>query len=98
MQSSELPERFIVESPDDALSPKLPRGTAVVFDRSSKAEPGDCVLVRDKRGAVHMRRYVQGIGAAFTAQALNDAYATLESERDSLEVLAVMAWRAERRI
>lgn len=98
MQSQELPERFIVESPDDALSPRLPRGTAVVFERASTAQPGECVLVRDKRGATHMRRYVQGIGRAFTAQALNDAYASLESERDGLVVLAVMAWRAERRI
>lgn len=98
MQSKELPERFIVESPDDALSPRLPRGTAVVFERASTAQPGECVLVRDKRGATHMRRYVQGIGPAFTAQALNDAYASLDSERDGLVVLAVMAWRAERRV
>jgi predicted XRE-type DNA-binding protein len=98
MQSQELPERFIVESPDDALSPRLPRGTAVVFERASAAQPGECVLVRDKRGATHMRRYVQGISAAFTAQALNDAYASLDSERDGLVVLAVMAWRAERRV
>lgn len=98
MQSQELPERFIVESPDDALSPRLPRGTAVVFERASTAQPGECVLVRDKRGATHMRRYVQGVGPGFTAQALNDAYASLDSERDGLVVLAVMAWRAERRI
>jgi transcriptional regulator with XRE-family HTH domain len=98
MQSKELPERFIVESPDDALSPRLPRGTAVVFERADTAQPGECVLVRDKRGATHMRRYVQGLGVSFTAQALNDAYASLESERDGLQVVAVMAWRAERRV
>ena len=98
MQTKELPERFVVETPDDALAPNLPRGTAVVFERASAAQPGECVLVEDSRGARYMRRYVQGIGAAFTAQALNDAYVSLDSGRDGLQVLAVMAWRAERRV
>lgn len=98
MQSKELPERFVVETPDDALAPNLPRGTAVVFERASAAQPGECVLVQDSRGARYMRRYVQGVGGAFTAQALNDAYVTLDSGRDGLRVLAVMAWRAERRV
>lgn len=98
MQSKELPERFVVETPDDALAPNLPRGTAVVFERAGAAQPGECVLVQDSRGQRYMRRYVQGIGGAFTAQALHDAYVTLDSARDGLRVLAVMAWRAERRV
>ena len=98
MQTKELPERFVVETPDDALAPNLPRGTAVVFERASAPQPGECVLVQDSRGARYMRRYVQGVGGAFTAQALNDAYVTLESGRDGLTVLAVMAWRAESRV
>lgn len=98
MQTKELPERFVVETPDDALAPSLPRGTAVVFERAIAPQPGECVLVEDSRGARYMRRYVQGIGGAFAAQALNDAYVTLDSGRDGLRVLAVMAWRAERRV
>jgi hypothetical protein len=98
MQTDDLPERFVVEVPDDALAPNLPRGTAVVFERASLPQPGECVLVQDSRGARYMRRYVQGVGGAFTAQALNDAYVTLGSGRDGLKVLAVMAWRAERRV
>lgn len=98
MQSKELPERFVIEAPDEALTPSLPRGTSVVFERASTAQPGDCVLVQDSRGARYMRRYVQGVGGAFTAQAINDAYVSLESARDGLQVLAVMAWRAERRV
>lgn len=98
MQTDDLPERFVVETPDDALAPNLPRGTAVVFERAGAAQPGECVLVQDNRGARYMRRYVQGVGGAFTAQALNDAYVTLESGHDGLTVLAVMAWRAERRV
>lgn len=98
MQSKELPEQFVIETPDDALTPSLPRGTSVVFERASTAQPGDCVLVQDSRGARYMRRYVQGVGGAFKAQAINDAYVTLDSIRDGLRVLAVMAWRAERRI
>lgn len=98
MQSIELPERFVVESPDDALAPNLPRGTAVVFERVDRAEPGDCVLVEDKRGARYMRRYAQGVGGVFFAQAINEVYASLSSDEDGLRVLAVMAWRAERRV
>lgn len=98
MQSQELPDRFVVESPDDALAPNLPRGVAIMFERATVPQPGDCVLVEDSRGARYMRRYVQGIGGAFAAQAINDAYVSLDSVRDGLRVLAVMAWRAERRV
>ncbi len=98
MQSQELPERFVIEAPDDALAPNLPRGTAVVFACDVAAQPGDCVLVQDSRGARYMRRYVQGVGGAFAAHAINDAYVSLDSARDGLRVLAVMAWRAERRV
>jgi SOS-response transcriptional repressor LexA len=98
MQTDDLPERFVVEVPDDSLAPNLARGTAVVFEKASAAQPGECVLVQDSRGARYVRRYVQGVGGSFTAQALNDAYVTLDSGRDGLQILAVMAWRAERRV
>lgn len=98
MQSKELPARFVVQVPDAALEPNLPRGTEVVFERASQAAPGECVLVEDGQGGRYVRRYVQGVGGAFKAQAINDAYVTLESARDGLTVLAVMAWRAERRV
>lgn len=98
MQSEDLPERFVLEAPDDALAPNLPRGTPVVFAKTSHARPGECVLVQDSRGQRYIRRFVQGVGGAFSAQALHDAYVSLDSARDGLRVLAVMEWRAERMV
>lgn len=97
MQSQELPESFVIDVPDEALSPKLPAGTKIVMERAARASPGECVMVQDKRGARYLRRYVQ-TPDGFEAQALGDAFASLHSERDGLQVLAVMVWRADRRI
>lgn len=98
MQSEELPAQFVVVVPDDALAPNMKRGVSVVFERSERAEPGECVLVRDRAGAKYIRRYAQGPGGTWEAQALDGAYLTLRSDRDGLQVLAVMVWRAERRV
>ncbi len=98
MQSEELPAQFVLEVPDGALGQKLPQGTRVVVERADAAAPGECVLVADKRGGRYIRRYVQAPGGEFEAQALDDAYVSLHSARDGLQVLAVMVWRAERRV
>lgn len=98
MQSEELPSRFVVAVPDDALAPRLARGTLLVFERSDTAQPGQCVLAQDARGSRYIRRFAQGVGGTWEAQALNDAFVTLRSDRDGLQVLAVMAWRAESHI
>jgi hypothetical protein len=98
MQTSDLPDQFVIRVPDDALSPNLPRGTEVIFERAGSAHPGECVLIEDGRHQRHLRRYVQGLDGTYTAQAINGAYVNLESVRDGLKILAVMAWRAERTI
>lgn len=98
MQSSELPTRFVIEVPDDALSPNLPRGTAVVFERAERAEPESCVLVRDAGGVRYVRRLEQGRAGQWVARAINEAYVTLHSDVDGLKIEAVMRWRAESRI
>ena len=95
MQSKELPERFELEAPDDALAPNIPRGTVVTFERAGSASAGRCVLVQDRRGAWYMRRYVQGAGGTFKAQPTHDAYVALDSESDGVQVRAVMVARTQ---
>ena len=54
------------------------------------AKPGDGVLIADLDGQWHFRRYRQGRGTNWEASAEHEAYATMESERDGLTVLAVL--------
>jgi transcriptional regulator with XRE-family HTH domain len=91
---TEIPDSFIAAVPDDALQPGAPRGTSFIFSRDEPPAPGKAVLVRDRDGNTYLRRFRQGVGALWSAQATNDAYATLESERDGLTVLAVATWRS----
>lgn len=90
MRDSEIHvAEFRTCAPDDSMAPRLRSGQIVTFDRSLIARPGDGVLVRDRTGALHIRQYRQAAGR-WEAQALNDAYATLDSERDGLQVVAVL--------
>ena len=93
MQSKQLPGEFAVRMPDGALGEKVPEGTAMIFKQADAAKPRQCVLVEDKAGGRYIRRYAQASGTSWQAQALDDAYITLHSERDGLRILAVMAWR-----
>lgn len=93
MGLDELPEEFVVAVPDDAMAPAAPRGTRLSFRRGVDAEPGDGVLVQDGAGRRYVRRFAQGRGDAWIAQATNAAYATLDSVEDELTLLAVMTSR-----
>jgi hypothetical protein len=95
MTSAELPPHFVIEMPDDALSPSVARGTGLIFSRSADPQPGLGVFVQDKGGRRFVRRYAEGLAGAWQAQALNTAYATFESGRDGLKVLAVMTGRLD---
>lgn len=95
MKTDALPQQFIVAMPDDALSPNVPKGTRLIFDCGTTASPGMGVLVKDAGGRRHIRRYAQGVGDSWLAQAVNPAYATLESVRDSLAILSVMVGRLD---
>lgn len=85
-----LPEKFTIEMPDDAMSPATPRGTTLVCETNVPAIIGHGVVVRDRHGDIHVRRYVQGIGGKWTAQATSAAYASLSSEADALKIIAVV--------
>lgn len=90
MSSDALPAQFVVAMPDDALSPRIARGTELIFEVYREPIIGHGVLVQDNSGRRYIRRYAEGRAGGWVGQAVNSAYATLESERDGLRVLAVM--------
>lgn len=92
VQLKEFPVRFKLAVPDDALAPDTPRGVVLHF--STEADPviGHGVLVQDAAGGRHVRRYAQGLGGAWRAEARNTAYMTLHSS-DGVKLLAVVTGR-----
>lgn len=91
MDDGKLPQVFWVALPDDSMAPRAPAGKRVQFTSTIKPDAGDGVLVRDRAGGLYFRLYRGGgAGGRWTAAALNPAYDPLDSERDGLEVLAVL--------
>lgn len=90
MEATQLAQIFWTTLPDDSMAPRAPAGKKVCFDRRLKPQPGDGVLVKDAAGGVYFRIYRSGPAGRWKAAALNDAYDPLDSERDGLEVLAVL--------
>jgi transcriptional regulator with XRE-family HTH domain len=95
MSEVELPERFVLHMPDDALAPNIMRGMGLIFDTSAPPSPGVGVLVAAGDGQRYIRRYAQAPGGAWLAQAINQAYAGLESAPHGLKILAVMVGRLD---
>ena len=85
-----LPPMFWVALPDNAMAPRAPMGKLICFDTTMAPAPGDGVLLMDRDGGAYFRRYAAGVGGRWTGQALNPAFADLDSERDGLHVLAVL--------
>jgi len=94
---ADLPIRFRLPMPDDAMAPDTPRGTVLVFDRQQTPAFGHGVLVQDAAGLRHVRRYAQGPAGRWKAEARNSAYLSLDSA-DGLQVLAVVVARETREI
>ncbi len=93
MTLGEVPERFTVAMPDDALAGFIERGTGLIFERSDRAAPGKTVLVEDKDGNRFIRRYAQVRGDHWRAIATSEVFGSLDSVEHGLKVLAVMKWR-----
>lgn len=91
----DLPARFTFVLDDDAMGEHGRAGTEVLFHASGAAKLGAGVLVRDKSGALHVRRKAQGRSDSHwlgvPAKSMLDTYRTLDSEQDGLKILAV--WR-----
>lgn len=78
---------------DESGGDRFPVGARLKVEadlQRTPVKPGRYVVVRDARGTYAVRRYVQVSGTHFRAEALNDAFAPLDSERDGLEVVAVV--------
>lgn len=82
-------QRFCVITPDDAMAPVIPKGTKVIFDSTLTPRSEDIVLVEDMSGDWHIRHYVQAPGARWEARPEKATFASLQSERDGLLVVAV---------
>lgn len=90
MNKSDLPPLFRVAAPDDAMAPRVRAGQLVEFDRDAAPRPGDGVLVIDADGRPYFRVYRLRRPGHWEAQALNDAYSPLDSQRDQLQVAGVL--------
>lgn len=78
---------------DESGGDRFPQGARlkVELDRTiAPAKPGKFVVVKDRKGSYAVRRFIQVSGDHFRAVAANDAYATLDSERDGLTVVGVV--------
>lgn len=93
VQAKVIPETFTLQVPDGALAPKLQKGETLIFRRADRANPRECILVETSSGKRYMRRYAEGTGSSWQAQALDDAFISLDSERDGLRILAVMEYK-----
>lgn len=86
----DLPEFFRLAMPDNAMAPDAEMGWEVEFARGKNARPGEGVLVEDSSGERYFRMYRKGRGDNWEAHATSQGYLPLESDRDGLEILAVM--------
>lgn len=88
-----LPDQFTLIVRDESMvlndPPSMHPGDFAIFSSASSAAPGQVVLISDREGNVYIRRYQQRTPTRWAAVARNDAYETLDSERDGLKVLAI---------
>lgn len=90
MQASNLPDLFWLELQDDAMAPRARAGKRMGFSRTEPVKGGAGVLVRDRGGKLHFRQYIEGAAGQWVAHAQNPGFADLHSERDGLELVAVL--------
>lgn len=81
--TTDLPETFVVEMPDDALAPTIAKGAQLIFSTQERPRPGVGVLVADQDGRRYVRRYAHnepGTRFRLLADAINPDYATLRDQ------------------
>ncbi len=89
MTEQSQPEVFMLKAWDDALAPWIKAGDEVIWSTSKPPKLGASILVRDKLGEVYMRRMHEGLRQGhFIAKPRNDAYRSLDSATDGLEIIA----------
>ena len=70
----DMPARFTVTVPDDAMAPRVVRGYEVVFDSTKLPRDGDGVCILDGAGEAFFRIYRDTRDGYFEAVPLNSAY------------------------
>jgi hypothetical protein len=87
-----LPRVFRLPIESAEMEPRVRRGAWVQFAShlADDAMPGDGVLVKDATGEMHFRVYKAGKPGTWEAHAANDNFEPLFSDRDGLEILAVL--------
>jgi hypothetical protein len=90
IMTGDIPELFRVAMPDAALR-STPAGTILLCSKTDSPVFGRGVLVRASDGALHVRRYAQGIGDAWVGEADTPGYAALRSSDGAHVVAAVIA-------
>lgn len=80
----------LVQVGEASMKPEIEEGEFIAVDPTIEARNGDIVVVQDRVGDFHLRRFRRVIGDEFEAWAVNPDYATLLSERHGLSVAAVM--------
>lgn len=88
----ELEETFSVNAPDDSMAPVIKRGARLDFDKRlcTEVRTDDVVLLKDSGGVWYVRTYQQGPKRRWGAKPENGSFLTMESERDELELIAVL--------
>ncbi|MFY7867187.1 hypothetical protein [Roseateles sp.] len=90
MQTKDLPAAFWIALTDDALAPKLPKGTVVRFTQGIEPVWGQVVLLRDAKGKVHARVHMQDAEHDWRAAATSPVYTEFKSGGAGVKRLAVM--------
>lgn len=85
-----LPAAFWVSLGDDALAPKLPKGSVVRFTCGLKPEWGQVVLLRDAKGNMHARVHTQALEHDWRAVATSAAYTEFNSDSAGVTRVAAM--------
>lgn len=89
-----LPARFSLAVPDDALTPRTPRGSRFLFSTAAKPMDGDVVIVKAGNGRAYVRLYFAAAGDEWEARSRDPAHASMQSARDGLTLLATATHRA----
>lgn len=90
LMKGKMPASFRCEMPDDALRESTPKGTVLLCSTSKEPEFGKGVIVKDRAGQLHVRRYAQGTGGSWQAEASTPGFKTLTPEQGATIVAAVV--------
>lgn len=80
----------VIQVQDSAMRPEIEEGEFIAVDPARAPKNGSVVIVRDRNGDFHLRRYRQVIGDEFEAWPVNPHFSTLDSKRHGLSVAAVV--------